>query len=292
MLPVRYVDPVWRPPSEARSFILPVTEGCSWNQCVFCAMYQSKPFMARKEEEILSNIHYAAEVYGENIRRVFLADGDALVLPIRKLLVVLNAIQRAMPWVERVSAYCLPRNLRKKSVLDLKELQNAGLKMVYLGAESGDDEVLKKVKKGETFQSTLDALNKLKEAQIISSVMILNGLGGKVLSQFHAQNSARLINAAQPEFLSVLVLSFPQGFTRLKPAFPEFEKLSPFELLEELFLFIQDLELKNTVFRSDHASNYLPLKGVLNQDKENLLKSIQFAQNHPSFLREEWMRGI
>lgn len=291
-IPIRYVNPVWRPPSEAHSLILPVTDGCSWNQCSFCEMYAQKKFRARDEAEILGNIQYAAQLYGENVRRIFLADGDAMVLSSRKLLLILNAIKEKMPWIQRVSAYCLPRNVQKKSTEELTTLQQAGLKMVYVGAESGDDEVLANIKKGETFLSTQDALNKLKQAHITRSVMILNGLGGKILSQQHAQHSAQLMNAVQPEFLSVLVTSFPQGFKRIEQDFPQFQMLEKEELLNEMAEFIAALNLEKTIFRSDHASNYLVLKGVLNQDKEKLLHSIQLAQKNTSLLRQEWMRGI
>jgi hypothetical protein len=163
------------------------------------------------------------ERFGNDIRRVFLADGDALVLPTRRLLDILVAIREHLPAVRRISSYCLPRNLRKKSVGELKELAAAGLTMAYVGAESGDDEVLAKVNKGETFASTCEALDKLQQAGIRRSVMILNGLGGKTLSAQHAANSARLANATQPEYLAVLVVNFPQGEARFRAGFPEWQ---------------------------------------------------------------------
>lgn len=290
--PIRYIPPIYRPPSEAQSLILPVTDGCSWNRCTFCEMYQTKKFKARKEEEVLGNIRYAAAVYGKNIRRVFLADGDALVLPTRRLLNILQTIKTEMPWVTRVSSYCLPRNLSKKTLAELKELKEVGLKLAYIGAESGDNAVLNFIQKGETFDSTLCALQKLNEAGIARSVMILNGLGGKNLSQQHAENSARLANAVNPEFLAVLVVSFPEGQARLKANFPGWQMPSSLELLKEMAQFVGALNLNNTIFRSDHASNYLALKGVLNRDKSALLKAITTAQNHPEILRAEWQRGI
>ena len=142
--PIRYVEPVYRPPSEADSLILPVTDGCSWNRCTFCEMYTAaqKAFRARDESEVLQSIRLSAEHYGSRVRRVFLADGDALVLPTRRLLVILQAIRTHLPAVHRVSSYCLARNLQRKSVAELRELADAGLKLAYLGAESGDDRVL------------------------------------------------------------------------------------------------------------------------------------------------------
>ena len=201
MIPIRYVEPVYRPPSEAESLILPVTDGCSWNQCTFCEMYTApqKKFRARSEAEVLDNIRALGARYGSQLRRIFLADGDALVLPTRRLLNILAAIREHLPAVRRVSSYCLARNLAKKSVSELQALAAAGLGLVYLGAESGADEVLAAVNKGETYATTLDALEKLGAAGISRSVMILNGLGGQSLSLQHAENSARLINAAQPE---------------------------------------------------------------------------------------------
>ena len=292
--PIAYIEPVFRPPSEAHSLILPVTNGCSWNNCSFCEMYTAvqKKFRARDEGEVLDEIRRAGEQL--IVQRVFLADGDALVLPTRRLLNILDAIRRYMPAVERVSSYCLPRNLRRKSVEELKELADAGLKLAYVGAESGDDEVLARVNKGETFDSTLDALDKLGRAGISRSVMILNGLGGRALSQQHADNSARLMNAAQPEFLSTLVVSFPQGEERFRQAFADYLPLSQQELFAEIERLLQGLELRDTVFRSDHASNYLVLKGTLGADKPGLLAQVRQAIELPqrAGLRQEWQRGL
>ncbi len=285
--PVRYVDPVFRPPSEAESLILPVTDGCSWNQCAFCEMYAApqKKFRARDEAEILETLRRCGERFGSDIRRVFLADGDALMLPTRRLLQILGAIRQHLPAVRRVSSYCLPRNLRKKSVGELKELAAAGLAIAYVGAESGDDEVLTRVRKGETFASTCQALDKLQQAGIRRSVMILNGLGGKTLSPQHAANSARLANATQPEYLATLVVSFPHGEERFRAAFPDWQPCAQQELFAEMETFISALELKRTVFRSDHVSNRLVLKGTLDTEKPRLLAEIRAAIATPEAAR-------
>ncbi len=292
--PIAYIEPVFRPPSEAHSLILPVTNGCSWNHCTFCEMYTApqKKFRARDEDQVLEEIRRAGERL--IVQRVFLADGDALVLPTRRLLNILQAIREHMPEVDRVSSYCLPRNLRKKSVAELKELADAGLKMAYVGCESGDNEVLARVNKGETYESSLSALEKLGEAGIIRSVMILNGLGGTVLSEQHADNSARLMNAAQPEFLSTLVVSFPMGEARFREGFADFQPLGQQQLFLEVERLLQGLELQNTVFRSDHASNYLVLKGNLGADKGRLLAQVRQAieRPHSAQLRQEWQRGL
>lgn len=292
--PISYIEPVFRPPSEAHSLILPVTNGCSWNGCSFCEMYTQpqKKFRARDEAEVLDEIRQCGERM--IVQRVFLADGDALVLPTRRLLNILQHIRQHMPEAERVTSYCLPRNLRKKSVEELKELADAGLAMAYVGAESGDDEVLARVNKGETYASTLSALDKLGRAGIRRSVMILNGLGGKTLSRQHALNSARLMNEAQPEYLSTLVVSFPGGEARFRQGFADFDPLDRQALFAELEVLLQSLELRDTVFRSDHASNYLVLKGVLGQDKAALLAQVRSAIANPlqSPLRQEWQRGL
>ncbi|MDD3328225.1 MAG: radical SAM protein [Zoogloea sp.] len=296
MIPIRYVEPVFRPPSEAQSLILPVTDGCSWNECTFCTMYEApqKAFRARSEDEVLDSIRRTGALYGSQLRRVFLADGDALVLPTRRLLAILDAIRQHMPTVRRVSSYCLARNLKKKSVAELTQLREAGLTMAYLGAESGDDEVLAKVSKGETFDTTREALDKLGAAGITRSVMILNGLGGQRLSARHADNSARLANATQPEYLSTLVVSFPHGEERFRAGFPDWEPLDQHGLFVEMERFLSQLELSRTVFRSDHASNILVLKGTLGADKARLLEQVRQAIASPeaAHLRPAWARGL
>ncbi len=296
MLPIRYVEPVFRPPSEAESLILPVTDGCSWNKCTFCEMYTApqKAFRARDEAEVVDSIRRTGERYGAQVRRVFLADGDALVLPTRRLLVYLEAIRTHLPAVHRVSSYCLARNLKKKTIAELQELAAAGLKLAYLGAESGDDTVLARVNKGETYDSTRSALEKLGAAGIARSVMILNGLGGEALSTQHADNSARLANATQPEFLSTLVVTLHDAGRRFLEAWPDWRALSQAGLFREMERFLAALELKRTVFRSDHASNWLVLKGTLGADKARLLAQVReaIAQPESAPLRPAWMRGL
>jgi len=218
-----------------------------------------------------------------------------MVLSTRRLLEILGELRAAFPDLQRVSSYCLPRNLAKKSVEDLKLLQEAGLQLLYVGMESGDDEVLARVNKGETWESTRSALVKIREAGMTSSVMVLNGLGGKKLSRQHAINTAKLCNETQPDYLSTLVVSFPQGEERFREGFGgDFELLSQQGLFEEIRLFLEHLELQRTVFRSDHASNYLVLKGTLGRDKQKLLDQVNLAISSPGAvpLRPEWMRGL
>lgn len=298
MYPLNYIEPVFRPPSEWKSLILQVTNGCSYNKCSFCDMYtaENKKFKPKKtdliEEELLQIVSS-----GLPVGRVFLADGDAMMLPFNRLKDILLLIKKYLPQVTRVSSYCLPRNLTNKTVEQLTELRTLGLSLVYVGCESGDDEVLKLIDKGETYETSLIALNKIKQAGIKSSVMILNGLGGPELSKQHAINSARLMNEAQPDFLSTLVVSFPLGEERFAKNFTEgqyqpFRLLEQQELFHEMKLLLSELALDKTIFRSDHASNYLVLKGILGKDKLRLVNTVQMAIEQSIPLRQEWQRGL
>ena len=232
---------------------------------------------------------------GHRVQRVFLADGDAMTLSSRRLKEYLTAIKNHYPDVQRISSYCLPRNLEKKTVKELIELREMGLSLMYVGCESGDDEVLELVDKGENYQSSLEALQKIKAAGMKSSVMILNGLGGPELSEQHALNSAKLMNEAQPEYLSTLVVEFPTGSERFEKNFAgRWRKLDKRELFREMEILLDNLQLERTIFRSDHASNYLVLRGVLGKDKQQLLTTVRTAINQPGVipLREEWQRGL
>jgi radical SAM superfamily enzyme YgiQ (UPF0313 family) len=296
MIQLPYIEPVFRPPSEARSLILQVTNGCSWNKCTFCEMYTQpqKRFRPKPQAEIERELAAVAQS-GVPVRRLFLADGDAMTLSFRRLQLIMQAINRHLPRLQRVSSYCLPRNLKNKTVDELAELNKMGLRLFYVGCESGDDLVLERVNKGENFSTSLAALEKIKAAGAGSSVMILNGMGGRLYSKQHAINSARLMNAAQPEYLSTLVVSFPQGRERYQQGFRgEFEPLDQPGLFQEMYWLLDTLELENTIFRSDHASNYLVLKGTLNKDKPRLLETVGTALERPGAvpLRPEWLRGL
>src|ERR1035437_3639293 len=211
--PIKYNEPLFSPPSEADSLILQVTYGCTWNRCSFCEMYTSKTFTAKTEEDILREIQSVAAIHPD-VRKVFLADGNPMALSAKRLLKILSAIKQSFPKVRRVSTYALPRDILAKTKEELKELKEAGLNLVYVGIESGDDEVLQMMDKGETFSSIKTGLLLAKEAGIKLSVIILEGVGGLKYSEQHALNSAKILNEIQPEFASVLVLSFPFGIER------------------------------------------------------------------------------
>ena len=296
MIQLPYTEPVFRPPSEARSLILQVTNGCSWNRCTFCEMYTlpQKKFSLKPLDKIEEEVVSVARS-GLPVRRVFLADGDAMTLSYRRLHDIMQVIRRHLPEIQRVSSYCLPRNLGNKTVDQMATLREMGLDLFYVGCESGDDLVLDRVKKGEDFESSLAALRKIKDAGARSSVMILNGMGGKKYSEQHARNSALLMNEAQPEYLATLVVSFPQGMQTYQDGFNgEFDPLDQQGLFQEMHWLLDTLDLEKTIFRSDHASNYLVLKGTLNRDKERLLATVEQALNRPGTvpLRPEWMRGL
>lgn len=300
MYPLKYIEPVFRPPSEWKSLILQVTNGCSYNKCTFCDMYtaENKKFRPKKTNDIEQELIKIVNS-GLPVSRVFLADGDAMMLPFNRLKEILLLIKEYLPNVNRVASYCLPRNLTNKTVEQLTELNVLGLSLLYIGCESGDDEVLALIEKGETYQSSLVALNKIKQAGMKSSVMILNGLGGPELSRQHAINSAKLMNEAQPNYLSTLVVSFPLGENRFAQKFTQaslqpFRQLTQQELFSEMEILLSELTLEKTIFRSDHASNHLVLKGILGNDKDALLSQVRQALQQPSDanLRKEWQRGL
>lgn len=287
--PIQYNEPLFRPPSEGRSLIIQITLGCSWNKCAFCEMYTSKQFVARKEEDIFNDIE-AFKPWATQIKKVFLADGDPLVLSNRRLMPILRKLRETFPNLSRISTYASPNNINRKSEVELVELKNEGLDLLYVGIESGDDRTLEAIQKGETFESTITGINKAQNVGMDTSVMIITGVGGKVFTKEHALKSAEVLNLTQPKFVSTLVLTPHKGLDHYRSRFVgEFIELDLKEQLVEMELFMQNLELKETIFRSDHASNRLVLKGILGKDKEQFLKQIKAAMAEPdSFLRPNY----
>ncbi len=292
--PIQYDEPLFRPPSEADSLIFQISYGCSWNKCSFCEMYTTKNFSVRKEEDVLNEIAISARLLPDT-RKIFLADGNPMVLSSAKLMRILRAIQESFPKAKRISTYALPGDLLAKTLEELIELKEAGLKTIYVGIESGDDQVLKMNNKSETFSSTVEGLLKAKEAGIKLSLMILNGLGGLRYSRQHAENTARIVNIIQPDMLSSLVLSFPKGLPYYMQRFQgDYVPMQITDLLIEMLIFITNTNLESTIFRNNHASNYLILNGVLGRDKQAMLDTLTYAiQNpHKAQLRPEWARGL
>lgn len=276
-----YDTPVFRPPSEARSFILRVTRGCAHNKCTYCNMYRGVPFQILSDEEISRQIALAVHYGKESVRRVFLADGDALVLPTAKLLKILQALRENFPKLQRVASYAAPKDILRKSEEELRQLKEAGLQLLYYGMETGDDITLKAVNKGVNAAEAIEAGRRVTASGMKLSLMVILGLAGKEGSRRHALETAKAINIIQPTMLSALCLMLYRG-SELLDQFEngEFNPLSPQGLMEELHLMMQNIDLpqdKHCLFRSNHVSNYVQLAGTLPKDKDRLLREIAYS---------------
>ena len=269
---------VFRPPSEANSFILRATIGCSHNRCSFCSMYRDVQFRTRPIAEIETIIRNTARRYPD-LRRVFLADGNALVLSTEKLLEIISLLKLHFPRLSRVTCYGGPLDILRKSPEDLLQLKQAGLQMIYLGIESGDDEVLQLAQKGADSEQMIAAGQKVLAAGMKLSAMLILGLGGRALSRQHAINSARVASAINPTMLSALTLMLHRGTPlRAEADAGRFHPLSPFELVGERKELVTNLNMQSPcIFRSNHVSNMLPLAGTLPADKESLLSQAEEA---------------
>ena len=290
---MRYEGDVYRPPSEARSLIIQVTIGCSHNKCTFCHMYTAKQFRIRKKEEIMADLDDCREMYGPYVRRVFFADGDALIVPTPMLRELLDYVHRNFPGAERITSYGTAHDVIRKSEEELKALAAAGLQMVYLGAESGDNEILKHIRKGETAEDIIEAGQKLKRCGIMTSVTLISGLGGRVALERHAVSSAKLINAMNPEYASILTLHLTDDSPMAQEiARGEMELLTPDEIMDETELFLKNIDSPGTVFRTNHASNYVALGGTFNEDIPALLAKVAEAKRQRRYRLEEWRRRL
>ena len=291
---MRYQGAVIRPPSEARSYILQVTFGCSHNGCAFCGTYLDKPFAARPAAEVIEDIAEAGRRMPQT-RRVFLADGNAMVLSTRRLVTILDALDAALPELGRVSIYASARDLLDKSDDDLATLRRKKLRVVYLGLESGSDEVLRRVNKGITADEMIEGVAKAQRAGMRVSVIGLLGLGGTELSAEHAEATGRVVSAMDPRYLSLLTLMLvPDTELYRQAEAGRFTVPSPEELLTEMHRIITHLDgLTGCLFRTNHASNYVSLAGTLSRDKAQLLATLdQARQKGPSALRPEYWRAL
>jgi radical SAM superfamily enzyme YgiQ (UPF0313 family) len=289
---MKYEGTLWRPPSEARSLILQATIGCSHNLCTYCAMYRDRDFRVRDLEGILADIDEAAGT-DPAIRKVFLADGDALAMDTGQWLEILRALHDRLPLLRRVSCYATALNLLEKSDDELLELRNAGLSLLYIGPESGDDETLRRIVKGASFDDHVEAARKARSAGMKQSVIFLLGAGGIERTGEHASGSARLISGMDPEYLSMLTLTVIPGTPqhRLEER-GRFELPSVGGLLRELRTMVADSEPTQALFRTNHASNYLPLEGRLPRDRERIVAVIDAALRGEIPLRPEYFRGL
>ncbi len=289
---MRYEGAVYRPPSEGRSLIVQATIGCSHNRCSFCTMYKEKKFRMRNLNEVLEDLQWARSNY-KYIEKIFIADGDALILPTDRLVTILEEIKKLFPECKRVTVYASPKSILLKSEEDLRLLNSKGLDMVYLGIESGDDYILQKVSKGATSKELIEAGRKVKSSGLKLSCTLISGLGGKERWRDHAENSAKVISAIDPDYLGLLTLMTPED----APIYEEVTSgrltlLTPQEVMEETYELVKALELTNCVFRSNHASNYAPLAAVLGLEKNILIRDIEkFLGGEISF-REEYYRGF
>lgn len=292
-----YVGTIYRPPSEAKSLILQVTVGCSQNSCTFCTMYKDKKFRVKSDEEIDQVINWTKEYY-EDADRIFLADGDAIAMESKKMVSILRRLYDTFPSLKRITSYASPKSILGKTLEELKILKDAGLDMVYLGLESGSPEVLENIHKGVTPKHMIDAAEKIKAAGIKLSVTIILGLGGKDLSLNHAHETAKTLNLMQPDYLGALTLMVePKSPLFHQVAQGEFQILEAPEVLEELKTLVINLDLKNTVFRTNHASNYYVVKGTLPEDRDLVLDQIDkvlstMEDKGRGFLKPESYRAL
>jgi radical SAM superfamily enzyme YgiQ (UPF0313 family) len=290
---VRYDEPLFRPPSEADSFILQATLGCSWNACTYCAMYRGKRYQVRPLEQVLADIAEAGARFPEEVRHVFVADGDPLGMALDHWEPVLLALAAAFPRLRRVSTYATARNLLEKSPQELKRLRELGLSLLYIGPESGDDLTLRRIAKGADAADHVEAARKAREAGLEQSLIFLLGAGGRERSEAHARASGRLASAMDPKFLSTLTLTIVPGTPLSKlEAQERFELPTVPELLQELRWFVEEAHLSAGIFRSNHASNYLPIGGRLPRDREAILAATDAALAGRVPLRPEWARGL
>ena len=291
---MRYVGNVIRPPSEARSLIIQVTTGCSHNRCHFCGAYPQK-FTIKPLELVEADLDWFASHGYKNSRRLFLADGNALIRKTDDLLAIIAAAKSRLPKMRRVGLYANANDVLRKSDDELTQLSEAGVRIAYLGLESGDDEVLRKMDKGATADEMVEAVQRLQKAEIKASVIGLLGLAGAdpKASEQHARATAAAINKMQPRYISFLTVMVVPG-TPLHSALEagSFTLPEPKEILKELRLITSLLDLERSVFRANHASNYLPLAGTMSRDKERLLQTIDEALSGQLSLVPEFFRGL
>jgi len=290
---MRYEGSIYRPPSEADSYLLQATIGCSWNCCTYCATYQDKQFRVRPLEETLEDVAMAGRAYGDQVRKVFVMDGDALAMDVDHWEPILESLRVTFRNLRRVSCYATALNLLAKSEGELKRLRELGLKLLYIGPESGDDATLKRIAKGADSAAHVEAAAKVREAGMKQSLIFLLGAGGVERSVEHAEASAALATAMDPEFLSTLTLMLiPTTPICELAARGRFEMPSVEGLLNELRIIVAETEPTDTIFRSNRASNYLPIGGRLPRDREVILMQIDAALSGEAPLRPEGFRGL
>ncbi len=292
---MRYEGNVFRPPSEARSYILQCTVGCTHNRCTFCAMYKDKKYHVRPMADIKEDIKMAKRYY-HDVEKVFLADGDALAMETTDLIEILEELYKTFPSLHHVGIYASPDSIIAKQIAELTALKAAGLTIAYLGVETGDPDLLQDIRKGVTYDEMVEAGKQIRRAGILLSVTVLLGLAGRTpQAVLHAVNTAKILNEMNPDYIGALTLMLvprTELYRRMEKG--EFELPGPFEVLDEMRILIGHLEVSGTEFRSNHASNYLPIKGRLPEDKDKMLALINeiINKNDRSYLRPDYMRAL
>ena len=291
---LNYDAPLYRPPSEAKSLIFQVTLGCSFNECSFCDMYRSKEYSERSWEEVKAEIDLMAKTMPKTTR-IFLADGDALNLSTDYMIQIVEYIYQKFPNLERVSCYAMPMNLLKKTSEDLDRMNKAGLNRLYLGIETGNDIILKKVTKGATQKTMIKACKKAKDAGFTLSCMVILGLGGSKYTKENAVDTAKVINAVEPDYVGALTLYLENGIKEefLTKFEGEFERLTDSQAIDELELFISEIDVANEIiFRANHGSNAYNIGGTFPQNKMEMLEKIAWMKKHPEVVRPQGLRGF
>ena len=287
-----YDYPLYRPPSEADSMIFQVTLGCSFNKCSFCNMYRTKEYKDRPWEEIKSEIDTIAKFYPDT-RRIFLADGDALNLPKDNMVKILKYLYASFPRLERISCYAMPMNILQKKDDELREIRAAGLHMMYVGIESGNDIVLKKVTKGATYRTILQACKKVKHHSYILSCMIILGLGGKTYTREHIADTSRILSETSPDYVGALTLYLEEGvYDEFMNKFGEpFLPLDDLDVLDELERLVTNFKpSRQVIFRANHASNVYSVGGTIPEDSEKILALIKNLKSRPDMLKPKFLR--
>lgn len=289
---MHYTGTIYRPPSEANSILLQVTVGCSHNQCSFCGMYKGQAFAVKPEQTVLADIDYAASHF-PHARRLFLCDGDALILPQHRLLTIFERIALRLPQINRIGIYANAKSLRHKTGEELRALRELGLGIIYLGLESGDDLTLKAIDKGDDSARMIEAAHKVKEAGILLSVTVLLGIAGQARSEIHARETGRVLTAMDPDFVGALSLMIEPGtrlFEELRAG--RFAVPQPLEILRELRTMLAATTLTGGLFHANHASNYLPIRARLPEDKHQTLALIDHALAGQTALKPEFLRAL
>ncbi len=289
---MHYEGNIIRPPSEANSILLQVTVGCSHNKCGFCGTYRGERFKIKDDEIIEADIEFAAQ-HCQRQRRLFLCDGDALIIPQKRLLPILQTIKTRLPWVTRVGAYANTKSLKMKTHEELQALNQAGLGILYMGLETGDDETLKAINKGADSATMIEMGRKAKAAGFKLSITVLLGIAGRERSLIHAQETGRVLSAIDPDYIGALSLMLIPG-TPMHEAHQSgrFELLNAEEMLLELRSLFESTHLSKGLFHANHASNYLPIRARLPKDRESVLALIDKALAGEVGLKPEWLRAL